>query len=713
MLSKRHIKSVLLGLVGTSALGLATGVSAGAARAAGPATPSAWVPLLTSAPTAAPPAPFVTSVAGDGLSLAVAWLPLESVHAVTSYGLLATPVIGSSTPTCPSPTPVSAVAGGTDSAGWIKGLCARVAYQVTMTASNSVGTGPASLPSVPGVPLDAQPPRPPMITSVVPRSGSLAVTWSPSATDGGATITGHKLTVTRSDGTVAATLSPAPTAKSATVSGLTNGTTYGLALTASNTIGASSVSAATGTPSVAYLPSAPQQLTVTPGAGAIGITWVPPADDGGAAVSGYTITYQRAQREADGTWSVISGAPVHTLNATAAATAATATTFEDPTASYLFSLTATNAVGIGTTAGAATGVRPAVEIKPGTITLSSASVASISALDVNTVSFTSPPAQVTTAEVGNVLVAGSSTTLPGGLLRKITAIANTGSTVTMTTAEAAIDDFFTNMTLATTLDPNAAGAAGGQVTDGSRPTFRAASPGVRSLAVTADGIGGTAQLSRTLAIEKKYGSTFISAQMKVRAELEVEIGVHQNRVGIPDGVTADASLEAGISLEGKVGFSGTKEWPLGTIEGSNITFMVGPVPVVIHPYVPVSLTASGEVSMSVSTSVTIGGGSIGAQQTHGILTPRTSAKPPASRAGLQERSQMRSVQPPAAPLASGPVGSPPFTARGDPASAGPSPSTRPSTSRPNQVRTTSSSNPSSRSKSGSRLSASALQRTSK
>ncbi len=74
-------------------------------------------------------------------------------------------------PTCAAPPPVSSP--GTDSSALVPSLCAGVPYAITMTATNGAGTSAASAASNPTVPLVAQPPSAPLITSVLSRSGGL------------------------------------------------------------------------------------------------------------------------------------------------------------------------------------------------------------------------------------------------------------------------------------------------------------------------------------------------------------------------------------------------------------------------------------------------------------------------------------------------------------------------------------------------------------
>lgn len=56
-------------------------------------------------------------------------------------------------------------------------LCAGIPYVVTMTATHAAGKSAASAPSNPTVPLPAQAPNAPLISSVLSRDGGLVVNW--------------------------------------------------------------------------------------------------------------------------------------------------------------------------------------------------------------------------------------------------------------------------------------------------------------------------------------------------------------------------------------------------------------------------------------------------------------------------------------------------------------------------------------------------------
>jgi hypothetical protein len=109
------------------------------------------------------------------------------------------------------------------------------AYTFEVVAENSVG---ASLPATIGATVPTRPDAP-VITSVVPGDGSLAVTWSPSVSDGGAPITLYRVTAARSGTTF--TCEGLSTDTTCTVTGLQNGLEYTVYVQAINVAGTSTI----------------------------------------------------------------------------------------------------------------------------------------------------------------------------------------------------------------------------------------------------------------------------------------------------------------------------------------------------------------------------------------------------------------------------------------------------------------------------------------
>ena len=207
-------------------------------------------PTVPAAPTG------VTATAGSG-SATVSWTaPSDGNSPITSYTI--TPSTGSTTLT---PTVITGNPPATSAT--ITGLTNGTAYTFTVTATNSVGTGPASAASNSVTPAAPTSPAAPTGVTATAGNSSANVSWTAPAT-GGSPITSY--TVTPYIGTTAqtpVTVTGTPPAATATVTGLTNGTAYTFTVTATNSVGTSPASAASNavTPSVSPAPAFVQQAS--------------------------------------------------------------------------------------------------------------------------------------------------------------------------------------------------------------------------------------------------------------------------------------------------------------------------------------------------------------------------------------------------------------------------------------------------------------------
>jgi hypothetical protein len=201
----------------------------------------------------------------------------------------------------------------------ITGLANGTSYSFTVTATNAVGTGPASTPATA---TPATVPGAPQGVGATPGNSQVTVSWAAPASDGGSAILSY--TATASPGGASCTTA----ATGCTIAGLTNGTTYSITVTATNAVGTGPASTpATATP--ATVPGAPQSLNATPSSGQVALSWAAPASDGGSAILSYTVTANPG------------GA-----TCTTAGTSCTIAGLTNGT-SYSFTVRATNALGTG------------------------------------------------------------------------------------------------------------------------------------------------------------------------------------------------------------------------------------------------------------------------------------------------------------------------------------------------------------------------------
>ncbi len=163
----------------------------------------------------------------------------------------------------------------------VSGLADGTRYTVLVLALNAAGhSRPARRVAEP-----AGPPGAPTALQVKPGDGFLALRWKHAAANGSA-VTGYSVTATPSGG--GTSVSTTARGGSVKLAGLTNGTVYSVTVTAQSSAGSGPASApVSGTP--ATKPGPPSSLTVTAGNGSLSASWGPPAQDGGAPVTGYEV----------------------------------------------------------------------------------------------------------------------------------------------------------------------------------------------------------------------------------------------------------------------------------------------------------------------------------------------------------------------------------------------------------------------------------------
>jgi subtilisin family serine protease len=165
-------------------------------------------------------------------------------------------------------------------------------------------------------------------------SGSLNLSWTAPATNGGSAVTGYTATLTPGG------QSCTTTALSCTISGLTDGTSYSISLVATNVIGTSGASTAVSiAPGTA--PATPSAPTVVAGDMSVDVSWSAPSN-GGLAITGYTVT----------------STPAGLSCSTPTATTCTIQGLTNGTP-YTFTVVASNAAGASATSPASAAVVPA------------------------------------------------------------------------------------------------------------------------------------------------------------------------------------------------------------------------------------------------------------------------------------------------------------------------------------------------------------------
>jgi hypothetical protein len=309
-------------LVASNAIGDST--ASNASNAVTPKAPTA--PVAPSAPTA---------VAGDAQATVTWTAPSDNGgSAVTGYTVTA---VEDATKTC-TPTPATALT------CTVTGLTNDTAYTFTVVATNAIGSSSASAPSIAVTPEAPTAPGKPSAPAASAGNAEATITWDAASDNGGSAITGYTVT-TVEDPTKTCTPSPA-TALTCTVTGLTNGTPYTFTLVASNVVGPSVASdpSNSATPATVTEPGKPAAPTAVAGDASATVTWVAATDDGGSAITGYTIT-------------AVEDATKSCTPTPATALTCTVTGLTNGT-DYTFTLVATNAIGDSVDSDPSTAVTP-------------------------------------------------------------------------------------------------------------------------------------------------------------------------------------------------------------------------------------------------------------------------------------------------------------------------------------------------------------------
>jgi uncharacterized protein (TIGR02145 family) len=211
----------------------------------------------------------VSATAGNALAIVTFTSPSsDGGSAITGYTVTSSP--GSITGTgAASPINVIGLANGTP-------------YTFKVTATNAIGTGPASSASNSVTPSTG--PDAPTNVTATAGNAQATVTFTAPVNNGGSAITGYTVTSNPGSITVMGTASPI------TVTGLTNGTAYIFNVTATNINGNGPPSASSNLVIPSTVPDAPTNVVATAGNAQIIVTFTAPVNNGGSAITGYTVT---------------------------------------------------------------------------------------------------------------------------------------------------------------------------------------------------------------------------------------------------------------------------------------------------------------------------------------------------------------------------------------------------------------------------------------
>lgn len=272
----------------------------------------------------APPAPTIQSAAAGDTHVNISW---SSVPGATGYEIYQSTTSGS------YGAALATVAGSVnsyDATGLANGTTYFFVVRASIGIYDSVNSNEVS--STPQVPA----PGAPILLTALAGDGQVSLTWS--VVEGSIE---YEVYASVNSG---AYTSPVDTLSgsvcSCDVTGLINGTTYYFAVTASNAGVDSGYSNEISATPQASVPGAPTNVTATAGNGQATVSFTPPADNGGSAITGYTVISSPGN-----------------ITATGAAITITVTGLSNGTA-YTFTVTAANVAGNGPASAASNAVTP-------------------------------------------------------------------------------------------------------------------------------------------------------------------------------------------------------------------------------------------------------------------------------------------------------------------------------------------------------------------
>ncbi len=249
--------------------GTAYAVSVRAVNAAGIGAAGSTLITTFGLPTAPS---SVTATPGDSQAT-ISWpaVPANG-SAITAYKITLSPVPSGGQPANVSGSTLSKV---------VTGLSNGATYTVSVQAINAAGTGPVRTKQVVAYGL----PGAPTGLAANADDGQATLTWS-AAQGNGSNVTAYRFTFTPApSGGQPADLVPGTLTK--TVTGLTNGTAYSVSVQAINAAGTGS--AATGSVTPLGFAGAPTAVSASAGNSQATVSWTAPSNNGGSAITSYTI----------------------------------------------------------------------------------------------------------------------------------------------------------------------------------------------------------------------------------------------------------------------------------------------------------------------------------------------------------------------------------------------------------------------------------------
>jgi hypothetical protein len=287
------------------------------------------------APITVPGVPRSLSITAANASATAKWTPPSSDggSTITQYEVRAYDAAsgGSLVRNCTAAPPTTECT--------LTGLTNGTTYYVAVRARNGIGWG--AMTAREAVAPRATAPGVPRSVAFTPGDRQATGTWTAPSTDGGSAITQYeaRLYDLESGGTLLKTCTSVAPSRTCTATGLTNGTTYWVAVRARNAVGWGAMSARVSVTPVAALkaPSAPTSVILSPLNGQAAVSWGVPLSDGGSPISQYEVRAYSA---------ATAGTLVKTCTSLPPATTCTLTGLTNGT-TYYVAVRARNAIGWG------------------------------------------------------------------------------------------------------------------------------------------------------------------------------------------------------------------------------------------------------------------------------------------------------------------------------------------------------------------------------
>ena len=272
-----------------------------------------WSGAISGAPQTIPAAPTIASLTPGDETLTIAWSAPADTGGSTVEGYDARYIRSDAVDKSDANwTERDGIWTSGDLEYTLSGLANGVRYDVQLRAVTSAGNGPWSAPTS-ATPQTA--PDAPTINLITVGDGALAVSWSAPTDTGGSAVTSYDARYIRSDALDKADAHWTERdgiwtsgVLRYTVGSLTNGVGYDVQVRAVNVAGEGPWSA-TSSATPQTVTDAPAVNLITPGDGALAVSWSAPSDTGGSSITSYDLRYIRSDAldKADDRWTVRDG----------------------------------------------------------------------------------------------------------------------------------------------------------------------------------------------------------------------------------------------------------------------------------------------------------------------------------------------------------------------------------------------------------------------